>query len=69
MTDFVTRDERTQTEPISLLMRFEGIDDDVVTFLDSLPPFGVLQVARVTWEAAGEPDEVLVTVRGVGDRA
>lgn len=46
----------------SMLMRFEGIDDDVVTFIDALPPFGVLQMARVTWEQIACPAEVLVSI-------
>lgn len=46
----------------SLLMRHEESKDDIITFLDALPPFGVLQIASVTWEALGRPDEVLVSV-------
>lgn len=46
----------------SLLMSFDREDDDVATFVDTLPPFGVLQIASVTWEALGHPDEILVSV-------
>lgn len=48
---------------VALLMRFHDRDaHDIVTLTDELPPFGVLQMAVVTWEAIGCPDEVLVSV-------
>lgn len=49
-------------DSLSLLMRFEDKDDHAVTFTDTLPPFGVLQIAPVTWETLGEPVEILVSV-------
>ena len=54
-------------DALNMLVTFkERGDAGEVTFVDELPPFGVVQIAETAWEQLGEPRELLVSLMTVG---